>query len=113
MKPGAKQPGYPPFAHMPGLVSREDPELHDLMETAHRLPQAATQALLRNVYRAALSYERTGNPDYLTCLASDTLVTMRLHGDPEYEKVINEAPTSPGDSDAAVDVDDMLARRGL
>lgn len=73
----------------------------------------ATHDLLTNVYRAALTYERTGDPPYLTCLAADTLVTLRLHSDPEHAETVTEAPGGPGDPASRVDVMEMLARYGL
>lgn len=113
MTPPRKRPGDPPFVAMEGLPPRDDPQLEALADTAARLPRAAADALIRNLYRAALGYERTGDPDYLTCLAADALVTMRLRRDPEYEKALTEAPARPADPGDAGDVEDMLAQWGL
>lgn len=113
MRPGSKQPGDPPLTRMPGLVDLDDVELAVLMQTAGRLPRESVHALLRHVYRAALSYERTGDPAYLTCLAADALATMRLHADPDYQGAVREARDAPRDPGEAIDVHEMLARHGL
>lgn len=108
-----KRPGQPPLTHMDGLPNRDDAELAGLMEAVGRLPRPAVEAVVRKLYRAALAYERTDNVDYLSCLADDALVTMRLRDDPEYEKALTDAPSAPGGFDDAVDVEGLLARRGL
>lgn len=99
-----------PFADMPGLPAREDTELNELMATAGRLPRTALESIIRNLYRAALGYERTGNAEYLTCLAEDALVTMRLRSDPEYNRALNDAPGKPARPDETLDLEEVLAR---
>lgn len=108
-----KNPGDPPFTRMQGLPAREDTELQTLLDTASRLTRAEVDALVRNLYRAALAAERTGNPTYMACLAADALATMRLHSDPAYRQAVEKAASGPGDPRDALDVHEMLARRGL
>lgn len=102
-----------PFAYMDGLPSRDDTELKSLMDTVGGLPRSSVEEIVRNLYRAAIAHRRTGDPAYLTCLAEDALVTMRLRGDADSESALHEAPARPGVSEDAVDVEEMLARRGL
>lgn len=99
-----------PFADMPGLPARADAELSELMATAGDLPRTALESIIRNLYRAALGYERTGNAGYLTCLAEDALVTMRLRGDPEYNRTLSDAPGKPARPGETLDLEEMLAR---
>lgn len=98
---------------MPGLPSRDDAEVEELMQVIVRLPRENVAELARSVLRASLGYKRTGNPDYLTCLAEDTLVTVRLRRDPEVERALREAPTKPAGPEGSVDVEEMLRERGL
>ena len=106
MSPSPKQP----FAEMPGLPAFADAELNELMATVSNLPRTALESIIRNVYRAALGYERTGDAGYLTCLAEDALVTMRLRSDPGYNKALEYEPGKPAGPDETVDLEEMLAR---
>jgi hypothetical protein len=100
-----------PLSAMSGLPSREDAELASLMAGAARLPREGVEETVRCLLRAALGYERSGNPEYLTCLAIDALVTMRLRRDPEGDRAYKEAPAEPGEE--SLDVEEMLGRYGL
>lgn len=102
-----------PFTHLPGLPSRDDPELNSLMHTVGRLPRASVEECVRNLFRVALAHRRTGDVEYLTCFAEDALVSMRLRGNPDVEQALNDAPTTPSHADDCVAVEEMLARRGL
>ena len=88
MQHAAKQP----FSSLPGLPSRDDPELIALIATAGRLPRENLVEFARSLFRCALGHERTGDASYLTSLAEDALVTMRLRGDPDCEQALNDAP---------------------
>lgn len=101
------------FTTLPGLPGRDDPELVHLMATAGRLPREGLEEIARSLLRCALGRERTGDDAFLTSLAQDALVTMRLRGDPECEKALSEAPSHPAGPAASVDVREMLAQRGL
>lgn len=102
-----------PFASLEGLPPRDDAELRAFMDTTGRLPRENVEEIARNLYRAALGHERTGDPTCLTYLAEDTLVTMRIRGNPERRKEVTETPARPGDPAGAVDVDEVLSRWGL
>lgn len=101
------------FDLMPGLPARDDPELVELMEVIARLPKENVDEIARDLLRAALGSRRTGNPAYLTCLAEDALVTIRLRRDPELDRALREAPRKPAGPGGSVDVEDMLRERGL
>lgn len=105
-----KRPGDLPFLRLEGLPASGDVELDTLMNTARGLSRGELENLVSSMLRAALAAERSGSAGYLSCLAADALVTMRLHTDPEYEKALRE---SPGDPAEAVDVEQFLARYGL
>jgi hypothetical protein len=101
------------FDLMSGLPSRDDPELGELMEVVTRLPKENADEVTRSLLRAALGYQRTGDPRYLTCLAEDTLVTFRLRRDPEVDRALRQAPNKPAGPAGSVDVEEMLRERGL
>ncbi len=101
------------FDLMPGLPSRDDAELGELMEIIGRLPSENVDEIARNLLRAALGYRRTGNPSYLACLAEDALVSIRLRRDPELDRALREAPKKPVGPEGSVDVEEMLRERGL
>jgi hypothetical protein len=69
-----------PFDALPGLPPADDPEVTALMQAVHGLPPEGVTEVARCLIRAALGYERLGDALVLTCLAEDTLFTMRLHG---------------------------------
>jgi hypothetical protein len=102
-----------PFASMPGLPVREDPELAELMAAVTRLPRVAADEVIRNLYRAALGYERTGDTAILTCFAQDALVTMRLRRDPDSDRELNAAPDKPASTAYTLDVEELLRERGM
>jgi hypothetical protein len=101
------------FHLLPGLPASDDPELSDLMEVIARLPRANVEEIARDLLRAALARKRTGDPGYLTCLAEDALVTIRLRTDPELDKALAQAPKEPAGPGRSIDVEDMLRERGL
>jgi len=67
-----------PFDMLPGLPSQDDHEVMALMEAIDQLAREGTSELARCLLRAALGHERTGDARYLTGLAEDTLLTLRL-----------------------------------
>jgi hypothetical protein len=67
-----------PFDALPGLPAYDDKEVVSLMEG---MPREGANEVARCLLRAALGRERTGDTWYLTCLAEDTLFTMRLRND--------------------------------
>jgi hypothetical protein len=102
-----------PFAGMPGLPRRDDPELEGLMAVVMRLPRAAADEAIRNLYRAAIGYERTGDSEILECFAQDALVTMRLRRDPDSDKELSAAPDKPASTADTLDVEELLRERGM
>jgi hypothetical protein len=101
------------FDMMPGIPARDDDELSELMEVMTRLPRENVDEVARSLLRAALGYERTGDGGYLTRLAQDALVTIRLRRDPEVDRALREAPDKPADPAQTLDVEEMLRERGL
>lgn len=101
------------FSLMPGLPARDDGELRELMDVVTRLPRENADEIARDLLRAALGYKRTGDHSYLTCLAEDALVTIRLRRDPELDRALAEAPRKPAGPEGSVDVEEMLRERGL
>jgi hypothetical protein len=98
---------------MPGLPAREDAELVELMEVVMRLPRAAADETIWNLYRAALGYERTGDTALLACLTQDALVTVRLRRDPDSDKEFLAAPDKPASTADTLDVEELLRERGM
>jgi hypothetical protein len=109
MSPPVKQA----FTNLSGLPGRDDPEVAVLMAVIGRLPREGVEEIARSLLRCALGHERKGDAAYLTCLATDALVTMRLRSDPDCEKALSEIPGAPAGPGASVDVREMLAQRGL
>lgn len=107
------QPVKKAFSFLPGLPGRDDPEVEALMAVVSRLPREHVEEIARNLLRGAVGHKRTGDTGYLTCLAEDTLVTLRLRSDPECEKALNEYPARPAGPQHSADVTEMLAERGL
>jgi len=101
------------FDRMPGLPTRDDEEVESLMEVISQLPRENVEEIARSLLRAALGYKRTRNPNYLTNLAVDSLVTIGMRGDPELDRALREAPASPAGREDSVDVEAMLQDRGL
>ncbi|HLI39620.1 MAG TPA: hypothetical protein VKV80_20105 [Streptosporangiaceae bacterium] len=101
------------FTRVPGLPARDDPELAGLMDVVAGLPGEGAGEIARSLLRAALAWKRTGDPGYLTCLAEDALVTIRLRRDPELGRAIREAPKKPAGPGGSVDVGEWLRERGL
>lgn len=102
-----------PFDLMPGLPARDDAEVEELMEVIARLPRENVNEIVRDLLRAAAGHKRTGSTGYLTCLAEDALVTIRLRRDPEVDRALREAPKKPAGPEGSVDVEEMLRERGL
>lgn len=101
------------FDLLPGLPSRDDAEVEELMDVISRLPRENLEEIARSLLRAALATKRTGSPEYLECLAEDTLVTFRLRRDAEVDRAIREAPAKPAGPGGSVDVEKMLRERNL
>ena len=102
------------FSLMEGLPPADDKELAVLMEAVGRLPAAGAREVIRNLLRAALGYERSGNQAYLTTLSVTALVTFRTRRDAEDQKALDapwSGPPAPGDD--GTDVDEVLARYGM
>jgi hypothetical protein len=101
------------FDLLPGLPSRDDAEVGELMDVISRLPRENLEEIARSLLRAALATKRAGNPGYLECLAEDTLVTFRLRRDAEVDRAIREAPVKPAGPEGSVEVEKMLRERSL
>jgi hypothetical protein len=101
------------FDLLPGLPSRDDAEVEELMDVISRLPRENLEEIARSLLRAALAAKRTARPEYLECLAEDTLVTFRLRRDAEVDRAIREAPAKPAGPGGSVDVEKMLRERNL
>jgi hypothetical protein len=102
------------YRDLPSAPDPDDPELVTLMGVVSRLPEEGRMEMLRGMLLSALAFDRTGDPEFLSSHAEAALVTMRIRRDPEDEKALNAArylqPAAPGHT---VDVEEMLARRGL
>jgi hypothetical protein len=102
------------YLDLTGLPDLDDPDLVAMMGTVSRLAEEGRMEMLRGMLRTALAFDRTGDPEFLSSHAEAALVTMRIRRDPEDEKALNAArylqPAAPGHT---VDVEEMLARRGL
>jgi hypothetical protein len=83
------------------------------MDVVSRLPRENLEEIARSLLRAALGVKRTGSPEFLTCLAEDALVTIRLRRDPGVDRAIRQAPARPAGPGRSVDVEEMLRERGL
>jgi hypothetical protein len=101
------------FDLTPGLPSRDDAEVEELMDVVSRLPRESLEEIARSLLRAALGTKRAGSPGYLECLAEDTLVTFRLRRDAGVDRAIREAPVKPAGPGDSVDVEKMLRERNL
>ena len=101
------------FDLLPGLPGRDDAEVAELMEVVSRLPRENVEEVVRDLLRAAAGYQRSGDSSYLTGLAEDALVTLRLRSDPEVDRALRDAPRKPAGPGGSVDVEAMLAERGL
>lgn len=108
-----KTPVKRAFSLLPGLPARDDAELRELMEVVTRLPRENVEEIARDLLRAALGHQRTGDHGYLTCLAEDSLVTIGLRRDPELDRALTQAPKKPAGARGSVDVEEMLRERGL
>jgi hypothetical protein len=109
MRPALKQA----FDLLPGLPPRDDAGTAELMDAVSGLPRENLQEIARSLLRAALATERTGSPQYLECLAEDTLATFRLRRDAGVGRAIREAPAQPAGPGGSVDVEEMLRERGI
>lgn len=102
------------FNELAGLPAKDDQEVSSLMEAVAGLPRQAADAVIRNLLRAALGYERAGDVRYLTYYAEDTLFTMRLRSDPQCKDSFDDAkPGTPAAAEELEDVEVALARHGL
>jgi len=101
------------FSELEGVPARDDPELVLLMQAAARLPEAGAQEVIANLLRAALGWERSGNPVILAAAAETTLVTFRTRRDAEDQAALDARPDQPAPSaDGGLDVAEMVARYG-
>jgi hypothetical protein len=87
-------PGDRRFTSLDGVPSHDDPELMTLMEAVRRLPRDRADTAIESLLRCALGYERTQNPEFLTRLASNALVTLRARRDPENQKALDAVPST-------------------
>ena len=110
---GARRPGEAVVQKPAGAACPKRPEIEALMAVVGRMPQENLEEIARSLLRCAAGYERTGDAGYLTNLAIDSLVTLRLQSDPDCEKALSEAPAHPAGPTASVDVREMIAQRGL
>jgi hypothetical protein len=101
------------FDLLPGLPARDDAEVAELMEVITKLPRENVEEIARDLLRAAVGRDRTGDSSYLDCLATDALVTLRLRSDPELDRALRDAPKKPAGPGGSVDVEEMLRERGL
>ena len=81
-----------PFDALPSLPVRDDKEVITLMDAVERLPREGVNEVARCLLRAALGHERTGDAEYLICLAEGTLFTMRLRSHPLSKEIFNDEP---------------------
>jgi hypothetical protein len=102
------------FGQLDGLPARDDPEVSALMEVIAALPRQGADTLIRNLLRAALGHARSGNPDYLTSYAEDTLFTMRLRSDPQNKGAFDgDDRAGPARPEELEDIETVLARHGM
>jgi hypothetical protein len=66
-----------------------------LMEAVRRLPRGRADTVIESMLMCALGHERTGNPEFLTRLASSALTTFRSRRNPADQKVLDSIPTLP------------------
>jgi hypothetical protein len=102
-----------PFDALPGLPSQDDEEVTTLMEAVERLPREGAIEVARCLLRAALGYERAGDARYLTCLAEDTLFTMRLRSHPQSKDAFDDKPGTHSKPEDAAGLEEILARHGM
>lgn len=102
-----------PSATKNGFPHRQDRDVERAMSGVRRLPYSQVEEIVRNLYRAAIAYDRTQDPSHLRRLADDALATTHLREHTDIEKWLLDAPTSPGDPADANEVSDVLARLGV
>jgi hypothetical protein len=81
------------FTVLDQIPPRTDPALTVLMQAARRLPRDRASTCIESTLRCALGYERTGNPEFLTRLASSALTTFRARTDPADQEALDTAGT--------------------
>jgi hypothetical protein len=101
------RPPKMPFGMLPGLPSRNDQEVMALMEAIDRVAREGAMELARCLLRAALGHERTGDASYLTGLAEDTLLTLRLRSHKQSKDAFDGYPSARADSDITSDVPEL------
>lgn len=101
------------FTVLDGIPPQDDPELTALMEAVRRLPRDRADTEIESTLRCALGYQRTGNPEFLTSLASSAPTTFRVRRDPENQKALDAVPADPSPASDATDLDEVFARLGL
>jgi hypothetical protein len=92
------RPPKMPFGMLPGLPSRDDQEVMTLMEAIDRVTSRGSSELAQCLLRAALGHERTGDAGYLTGLAEDTLLTLRLRSYKQSRDALDGYPSMRADS---------------
>lgn len=95
------------------VPSPDDPELAPLVEAARRLPRDRADTVIESVLRCALGYQRTGNPEFLTRLASGVLVTFRTRRDPDNQAALDAVTADPSPAAHAADLGEVFARLGI
>jgi hypothetical protein len=101
------------FTELDGFPSADDPELTELMIPVGRMPRDRVDTMIETTVMCALAYKRTGNPEFMTMLASSALVTLRSRRDSEDQKALDAAPRARQASGTGSDLDEVFARLGL
>lgn len=103
------------FDTLLGIPSQEDPELMQLMEAVRRLPRDRADTAIESLLRCALGYERTGDPEFLTRLASNALTSCRVRRTPEDQAALDTVPAhlEPRPVEDTVDLHEAFDRLGL
>jgi hypothetical protein len=110
----ARRPGLDQrFDALDGIPARDDPEVAALMVPARRLPRDRMENCLESLLRCALGYQRTGDPEFMTRLASSAVISLRCRRNPEDQAALDAAPAARPDPADTLDVEEMLRARGL
>jgi hypothetical protein len=100
------------FSTLDGYPGRDDPEVTALIAPARRMPRDRVETCVETLLRCALGYQRTGNPEFMTRLASSAVTSFRARLDPAGD-ALYEAQLSPADPATTLDVGDVLRARGM
>lgn len=75
--PPPDAPPHQPFTSLPGLPSRDDPELRALMRVVEAMPRVNLEETIGCLLQVSLAQERLGNSAHLEAIGPDALVTFR------------------------------------